>query len=634
MSDFIPRLPARPSFEQLRKQASERLRALRVGDPRAKLAGAQFALAREYGFESWSKLKHYLALPEPSLADQYELLAQDLVEACDGDAAALQRLHHIYGNDFMHASKPFTAELLRSKLAERLQAIAGSPSAASKLAIADARLLIARQHGVSTWAQLVNQGGGASPQPYYRIHSKDNTIAPGPVLSARTWDVIFDVMKERGITGLNAGGRMTDAALKRLSKLDHVTRLDLDGSNQITDEGLRHLGRMPQLRELNLGGSKGQITDQGLKMLKHLPELRRFDLCWQPNVSDVGVAQLAACDRLESVNLLGTPTGDGVMEALADKSHLRRFRSGVEVTDAGLVHLHRFPAFKMWRGGEPSYSLMSPDAGPTHLLIDGPFTDKGLAHLAGLDGLFGLTFFWHCPAFTSAGLARLTGLPRLGFLGCQDHHCDDEAMRHIAAIPGLRMLAGQGAVATDDGFKALSRSQTIEYIWGRECPNLTSAGFKALAKMPALRGLAVSCRNVDDAALSLLPRFPTLRELMPMDVADSGFRHIGKCSSLAHLWCMYCRDTGDAATEHITGLNELKSYYAGASQITDRSLALLGRMDSLERLEFWQCLKITDAGVAQLTGLPNLQEIVLGGLPGVTLEATTSFSVKVNVVYS
>jgi len=94
------------------------------------------------------------------------------------------------------------------------------------------------------------------------------------------------------------------------------------------------------------------------------------------------------------------------------------------------------------------------------------------------------------------------------------------------------MLMGQGAVASDDGFAALSRSQTIEYIWGCECPNLGGRGFTALAAMPALRGLAVSCKNVDDTSLSALPSFPALRALMPMDVLDEGFRHVGRCERL------------------------------------------------------------------------------------------------------
>jgi ankyrin repeat protein len=49
-------LPARPSVEYLKKLAKKRLRALRADDPRAKLADAQLAVAREHGFVSWRKL--------------------------------------------------------------------------------------------------------------------------------------------------------------------------------------------------------------------------------------------------------------------------------------------------------------------------------------------------------------------------------------------------------------------------------------------------------------------------------------------------------------------------------------------------------------------------------------------------
>ena len=44
--------------------------------------------------------------------------------------------------------------------------------------------------------------------------------------------------------------------------------------------------------------------------------------------------------------------------------------------------------------------------------------------------------------------------------------------------------------------------------------------------MPALNGLAASCKFVDDAALTTLPDFPSLTELVPMDVGDDGFRHM------------------------------------------------------------------------------------------------------------
>jgi hypothetical protein len=195
------------------------------------------------------------------------------------------------------------------------------------------------------------------------------------------------------------------------------------------------------------------------------------------------------------------------------------------------------------------------------------------------------------------------------------------------------MLMGQGTVATDEGFESLSRSQTIEYFWGRECPNFKSRGFVALSRMPALKGLAVSCKFVDDAALASLADFPVLRELMPMDVADDGFRHIGRSQHLESLILMYCRDTTDVATSHITRMPGLKKYHAGYTLITDGSMEMLSRIESLEELSFEGCKFITDAGIPFLTTLPRLREISIGGCPKVTRSGVKGFASGVRVNY-
>ena len=152
-------------------------------------------------------------------------------------------------------------------------------------------------------------------------------------------------MKERGITALDAGGLMTDDVLARIAALDHVTSLSLGGSRQLTDDGLRHLARMPQLERLDLSEYPGgRLTDRGLEVLRHLPNLRHFEMTWQSGITDKGVENLRFCDRLEVVNLMGSPTGDGAIRALAGKPHLRRFSTGRLVTDEGLPLLHAVPA--------------------------------------------------------------------------------------------------------------------------------------------------------------------------------------------------------------------------------------------------------------------------------------------------
>jgi hypothetical protein len=344
-------------------------------------------------------------------------------------------------------------------------------------------------------------------------------------------------------------------------------------------------------------------------------------MTWQSGITDRGVANLRFCDRLEEVDLMGSPTGDGAIEALQGKAMLRRFSTGRRVTDAGIALLHNFPLLK------------TNDGQGARLLIDGPFTNAGLAALAGLDGVFELDLFWHVVRITTDGFAHLVQLPNLMVLGCDGKLSDDVALRHIGAMPRLKRLRIQESVATDEGFVALAKSQTIEGIWGRVCQNFTSRGFIAFSKMPALRSLGIGCKNVDDAALATLPEFPSLRELTPIDFQDDGFRHIGRCRNLERLTCMYCRETGDAATEHISGL-AIRYYYAGLTQITDRSLEILGGMESLEQIDFYECQKITDAGLPFLARLPGLREVHLDGSPGVTREGTKVFRPGVHVYYS
>ncbi len=53
-------LPENPNLEWLRKTAKKRVAELRKSDPKAKLADAQFAMAKEYGFPSWRALKAHV----------------------------------------------------------------------------------------------------------------------------------------------------------------------------------------------------------------------------------------------------------------------------------------------------------------------------------------------------------------------------------------------------------------------------------------------------------------------------------------------------------------------------------------------------------------------------------------------
>jgi hypothetical protein len=207
-------------------------------------------------------------------------------------------------------------------------------------------------------------------------------------------------------------------------------------------------------------------------------------------------------------------------------------------------------------------------------------------------------------------------------------------MPYIAALPQLRFLMCQDTVASDEGFVALSRSKSIEHIWGRRCYNLRRRGFMALANMPALGHLSVSCKNVDDVGLSALPQFPALTELMPMDVPDDGYRHIGRCARLESLVLMYCRETTDIATQHIAGLPRLRKYFASYNRITDCTPEILSSMDTLEDVTLDSCAGLSNAGIAALARLPRLRDLRVESMPKVTADVAAAFPPTVRVRYS
>ncbi len=632
-------LPANPSLGQLQKRAKERVRKLRSeGDATATLADAQFAIAREHGFHTWAELKHHIESLRPPVIEPFERLANDLAAAyTSGDEKPVRAINANFGTAFptdFHDPE---------KVRQSMPAWYASESRSPELAIGDARQMVAHSYGFESWTKFaasITQPARdprsapifvSSRPPFYTIDWKENSLSARGPQTQKDWEEVFAIVEECGISDLHAGG-ITDGAMKGLAELECVTRLNVSGSKGLTDEGAQYLARMTQLVDLEMGGWHTPLSDRAFEPLRQLKQLRQFKSCWTQGLSDAGAAHLAACDLLESVNVMGSAAGDGLIRALEGKSALRFLDTGRTVTDAGIPALHRIPAYRHWQGGEIQVGLMGAGKLPNRLMIDGDFTDAGLASLTGLDGVAGLSFFWHSKIFTVEGLKVLRLLPRLEVFGIDGDQCGDDAMRQIAAIPRLRQLQAQGASAGDAGWEALSRSQTLEYIWGRDCPNFGSGGFTALANMPVLRGMGISCKLVEDSALAMLPRFPALRQLVSIDISDAGFRHVGRCENLESLYCMYCRDTGDEATRNIAGLPKLRTYYAGMTLITDDSLEILSRMATLEQMEFWQCMAITEAGVAHLARLPKLRELEIHNSPHVSAGIARLFREGVRVI--
>ncbi len=570
--------------------------------------------------------KAELRKQRPSL-EQYQAMADVLLEAYrTGTPEAMERLYQFSGN---RRSWESMRTYLQLDLGKRPSLEGGALDV--ELDIDDARHAVARTHSFASWRELeafvssVQERSGTILAKPAHVWTRADRNSFKSVGWSREVNALIEMLKREGAPGLDAdNGQMTDAALAELAQAKNISSLSFSSSNSLTDAGLAHLRHLPHLRHLDLSGTA--ITDIGLKVLRELPFLETLSLSWT-RVTDAGVECLRDSNNLRRIDLGGTRSGDGALRILRGKPHLASVRTGNGVTDAGLELLHDFPVFKSWKGGEVSMGLTSYDASPNYLMLRGPFTDEGMKHLAGLNGLFALNIDASELRITSQALEPLIGLPNLGWLAVD---AKDDWMPYIAAMRSLRFLGCQDTMAGDDGFVALGKSESIEYIWGRRCHNLRDVGFKALGRIPTLRALSVSSLNVSDSAVASLPEFPSLRELMPMDIPDEGYRHIGRCSSLESLVLMYCRDTGDRATEHIASLPRLAKYFNSYTHITDHSLGILSTMDSLEEVTIYGCPGITDAGVAALARLPRLRKIDING-QNVTPAIAAAFPPSVHV---
>jgi hypothetical protein len=632
----------RRSLESLKKEAKRWREALRAGNPQAwtrlrqalasppdapTLRDVQHALAREHGFAGWTAL--YQAIVQRS-ADDRQTGAQALARYKDKAEALLEAYRtgspEAMARHYTHTWHRRAWRNMRTYVQLDLGKRPATPDEDADITLDDARHLVALEHGFAGWREL--EAFTSSLRADRRVTAKPMRLVVrgdadewDPIAGSREWGDVLDLLAANPTAGLSAEGQMTDALLAELGRVETLTALGLSGSREVTDEGMRHLARLP-LEHLDLSGTA--VTDAGLQVLRHLPRLKTLVLA-SSRITDDGLAALAHCHGLEQLRLWVPQGGDAALRALAGKPRLRHLE--MALSDAALPWLHALPAFKTWQGGEAAFSMFGARARPSHLSLRGSLTDKGMQHLRGLEGLFSLDIDDRRLAITAAAMAPLASLPHFGELHVDAH---DDWMPGIAAMPHLRYLVIQDTDAGDEGFAALSRSPSIEYIWGRRCHNLRSHGFAALAGMPALRGLSVSCRNVDDEAMALLPSFPSLRELMPMDIPDAGYRHVGRCARLEALILMYCRDTTDAATDQITSLDNLSYYFNSYTLITDRTPQLLSGMDSLERVTFDTCHGLTNAGVAKLARLPRLRELRVSG-GAVTREVRAAFPPGVSV---
>lgn len=464
-------------------------------------------------------------------------------------------------------------------------------------------------------------------------------VEPRHGMDGWSWDNVIAEVDRQKIPGLTAGQSINDATLLRIGQLEHLEYLDLSLCLDITDAGLLGLHRLKHLKRIHLVNCK-QVTDTGMSVLRSMPDLCVVRLDGMTGISDSGVSNLADQEGLQMVTMHNARTGDGALQTLARKADLTHIAPGSLTTDAGLAHLPDFPALAEWRDDRQTFQIneYGPPT-PSCLSFDlrggMPITDAGLAPLAQLQGVFDLSLGHQLPEsdVSGAGAAYVAKMRNVQLLKWAEKICDNEALTHISGMTSLRQVICYNATADDAGFSALSGSDALEYILAQRCDFITRTTVEAFSQLPNLKRLNVGGEKLADDDLEPLSRFPALQEMWPTFFGDGAYRHVGQVSQLKQLVNMYCKETGDEATEHISGLQELRKYHVWGTQITDRSLEMMSRMDALESVLFWNCPNITDEGLSKLTRLPNLASLDLQRCGQLSAGCVEGFRPEVRVNY-
>jgi Leucine-rich repeat (LRR) protein len=273
----------------------------------------------------------------------------------------------------------------------------------------------------------------------------------------------------------------------------------------------------------------------------------------QPSRPIVGV-------DLRGTGVAATTIYDSDLTLLRGLSQLRSLDlSLTNISDDGLKILAGFPLLE-------ELNLRNTDIG-----------DAGLSHIAKLKELRVLKLGGKT---TSVGIARLTALKRLGWLEVSGQGVDDEALKCIGQITGLKTLDLSASSITDAGMVHLRGMTQLQTLYLRST-KITGAGLEQIRGLTQLQTLALS--------------YP----------ATDSLDKIEGLTRLKELWLCCNSHVNDAGVTHLRGLTELEQLNMAGTSITDASVKVLVRLTCLRKLSIIATY-ITTSGADELRkALPN-----------------------------
>ncbi len=179
-----------------------------------------------------------------------------------------------------------------------------------------------------------------------------------------------------------------------------------------------------------------------------------------------------------------------------------------------------------------------------------------------------------------------------------------EVFAPLRRLTGLEMLGLHGSGVTDEGLQHLRALRSLKGLELSQFP-VASRGLAVLKDLPALEYLSLNT-GLTDADLKEVAQVSRLRWLSIVGgrMWGPGLAELAKLSRLERLCFWGARGGGpiyDRHMQYLEGVRQIKSLTLyGTDDLTDASLASIGKIENLEELYFIMAApKFTPAGLAQ-----------------------------------
>lgn len=216
---------------------------------------------------------------------------------------------------------------------------------------------------------------------------------------------------------------------------------------------------IPAIRRVTFYGSNG--TEENVCRLLEFTSLTELTLIAVGSVSKPTIEAIGKQTSLTQLRFDSSPIGDDGLSFLKDLKQIRDLMLwACNLTDAGLIHLQRFPQLETAELGAnrgitgSGLAALQPLSKLRFVSVhDCALTEKNLKQLKQLPQVtrwaIGGGAKW-----TNAGLKELAGLNHIQELLVDKSELSDEGLTHLATLPNLKLLRTRQSKVTADGLAA------------------------------------------------------------------------------------------------------------------------------------------------------------------------------------